>query len=191
MQIDGSTKKHGITINKLFHLIGNRSNYILTFFACLLISLPLPLPPGFSTLLALPSVFISIQNLLFNRVFVPNFIGHLRISKNFIRTFNKISQKYLIFIEKITRRRLDFITSKYTKKLHDIALFLFTLCSMIPIPFICIIPAVAGMLLSAGLVVKDGLLIVISWIIGCIGIILISGTIETLFKLKDIIPNLI
>ena len=56
---------------------------------------------------------------------------------------------------------------------------------MIPIPFICIIPAIAGTLLSAGLVLKDGLLVIISWIIGIIGIAIISGSVELALRFKD------
>ena len=188
-QIDGLTRHRGISINKLFALIGGRSNYILSFFAFLMVSLPIPLPIGFSTILALPAVFIAIQMLITNkRIWLPKFIAKVCISKKFIRSFNEISMKYLLWIENFTQQRLHFITSKYTKKLNDIWLFVFAIFAMIPVPLICIIPAVAGAVLSAGLVLKDGLLVIISWIIGLIGIIIIGGSVELALKFKDYVP---
>ena len=188
-QIDGITRHRGISINKLFALIGGRSNYILSFFAFLIVSLPIPLPIGFSTILALPAVFIATQILIRNkRIWLPKFIAQLCIGKKFIRSFNEISMKYLLWIENFTQQRLNFITSKYTKKLNDIWLFVFAVFAMIPIPVICIIPAVAGALLSAGLVLKDGLLVIISWIIGLVGIVIISGSVELALRFKDYVP---
>ena len=188
-QIDGITRHRGISINKLFALIGGRSNYILSFFAFLIVSLPIPLPIGFSTILALPSVFITTQIIVTNkRIWLPKFIAKLCISKKFIRSFNELSMKYLLLIEKFTKQRLNFITSKYVGKLNDIWLFVFAIFAMIPIPLICIIPAIAGALLSAGLVLKDGLLVIISWIIGLVGIVIISGSVELALRFKDYVP---
>ena len=193
LQINGYTKKKGIKVSKLFHLIGKRSNYILSFFSYMVIAIPLPIPPGFSTVLALIPIFITIQN-LYNRekvIWVPKIISNLRISKNFIRKFNSISQKYFVLIDKFTKQRLHFITSKYMYKINDIALLIFAVMSAIPIPFEYMVPAIAGMLLSAGLVMKDGLLVIISWIVGIIGISIIAGTIEAVLKIKTIIPILL
>ena len=188
-QVNGCTRKHGITVRRLFRLIGNRSTYILLFLSFFIVSLPFPMPPGFTMILAIPSILFAAQNLYgVETLYVPKFINEIRVSKNVIRKIDKISRKYVFTIEKITCQRLSFLCGPKVRKIHDIVLLIFAIASAVPIPMLCIIPALGGVLLSIGLVVSDGLLIIISWLIGTVGISIIWTAIIAFIKVKEVVP---
>ena len=147
------------------------------------------MPPGFTMILAIPSILFTAQNLYGSKtIYVPKFINEIRISKNVIRKIDKISRKYVFTIEKITCQRLSFLCSPKIKKVHDIALLIFAIACAVPIPMLCIVPALGGVLLSIGLVVSDGLLVIISWIVGAVGISIIWTAIIAFIKVKDVVP---
>ena len=185
--INSKTKKNGLSVSKLFNLLGKRSNYVLSFVAFSLVALPLPTPPGFSTMLAVPIIFITIQMVIGrDKIILPKFLSKIMIKKSIIRVIDNVCKKYLSKIEKLTHKRLLLLINSKFYVLYNILLLIFALYSAIPIPFLCMIPAIAGMLLSAGLIVKDGFLIMISTIIGFIGIFAIFISLRTLFLVKDI-----
>ena len=139
-------------------------------------------------ILAIPSILFAAQNLYgAETLYVPKFINEIRVSKNVIRKIDKISRKYFFTIEKITCQRFSFLCGSKTKKIHNIVLLIFAIASAVPIPMLCIIPALGGVLLSIGLVVSDGLLIIISWFVGAVGISLIWTAIIAFIKVKDIV----
>ena len=187
-QVNGCTRKHGITVRRLFRLIGNRSNYILLFLSFFIVSLPIPIPPGFTMILAIPSILFATQNLYgAETIHVPKFINEIRVRKNVIRKIDKISRKYVFTIEKITCQRLSFLCGSRAKKVHNIVLLIFAIASAVPIPMLCIIPALGGALLSIALVVSDGLLVIISWLVGAVGISIIWTAIIAFIKVKDVV----
>lgn len=186
LQVNNSTRKQGISISRLLKLLDKRSNYILTFVSFFLVTIPLPTPPGFSIFLALPSIFITLQICFCKKgMFLPKWIAKLRINKKIIKKVDSSSRKYLMFMEKLTKKRLSFFVSPKLQKIYNIILLIFAFTSAVPIPFLCMIPAFAGVLMSAGLIVKDGMLVVLSMIVGCIGMSSIYLTIKTLSIVKD------
>ena len=189
LQVNNSTRKHGISVSRLFKLLDRRSNYILTLTAFLLVVVPLPTPPGFSTILALPSIFITAQICCLNdRVYIPRWLSKIKINKIFIKKIDRASRWYLQYAEKLTKRRFVFFVSPTLHKVYNIVLLFFAFASAIPVPFLCMIPALAGVLMSAGLIVKDGILILAAMLVGCFGSGLIYLTIKTLILLKEYIP---
>ena len=120
-------------------------------------------------------------------IHVPKFINEIRVSKNVIRKIDKISRKYVFTIEKITCQRLSFLCGSRAKKVHNIVLLIFAIASAVPIPMLCIIPALGGALLSIALVVSDGLLVIISWLVGAVGISIIWTAIIAFIKVKDVV----
>lgn len=189
-QINNSVKKQGISVARLFRLIGRRSYYVLSFLSFLIVLLPIPMPPGFVLVLAIPSVFITAQILYgVDAIYLPKFISNLHISQAVIRKIDTLSKKWLFSVEKITRQRLQFLSSPKVIKVHHIALFMFALGCIIPIPFVCMVPALGGLLLSAGLLIGDGVLILLGWFSGLTGWTLIWSTIKVFISLKNHIPN--
>lgn len=172
-------------MSRLFKLLDKRSNYILTFVAFFILILPIP-TPGLSIILALPAIFITAQTCITNqRIWIPQYISQIKISKKIITNIDNISKKYLNFIEKLTRKRLLFLTSQKLNKFYNIYLLILALSSAVPVPVVCQVPAIAGVLLSAGLIVKDGLLVLVSFIIGTTGISLLYATIKAFLFVKD------
>ena len=185
-RINNSTRDKGISISRLFGIIDRRSNYIISLLSFLLVLMPIPTPPGFSIIFAIPSIFITMQLCCgVKEIYIPKKILNITISKNVIRKIDSSTKKYLYFINRITKQRLSFIMSENTRQIYNIILFVFALMSAVPIPFICMLPALAGALLSISLIIKDGFLTIISFIIGIISSILIWTTIKVVVNIKD------
>ena len=187
-QVNQSTRKNGVSIGRIFKLIDKRSNYVFSFVAFSLVIIPLPTPPGFSLILALPAIFLTFQICLKGEIYTPKFLSDLKISKKFVRYIDKASRKYLVFIEHLTRKRLKFLASSKITPIYHIIPFVLAISSALPIPFICMLPALGGLLLSAGLIVKDGVFILLSFIVATLGWSLIYLTIKTLFIAKNYLP---
>ena len=187
-QINSSTKNNGISVSRLFKLIGKRSHYVLSFLSFLLVLLPIPMPPGFVLILSIPALFITAQILYgVDVVVIPKFILNIKVSKFIIRKIDLFSRKYLFKVEALTRRRFSLLTSQRTKKIHNIVLFMCAIGCAMPIPFVCMIPATAGALISAGLIIEDGLLIIVGWVVDVIAYSIIWGTIKAFISIKDYI----
>lgn len=186
-RVNNSTRKRGISIARLFCLIGGASNYVLTFATFTIIVLPLPLPPGCSTVLAIPAIFITTQIVCeTKKIWIPRVISNIRLSKNLIRRIDITSRKYISKADKITKRRLSFLASRKLNRIYNLLLFVLALLSAVPIPFVCVIPAFAGIILSIGLVVKDGLLIVLGLLISFTGMVSVWFTLQALLTIKNL-----
>ena len=188
-RINNSTRKRGISLSRLFYLIGRDSYYIATFATFCLVILPLPIPPGCSIILAIPAIFITSQMVCGKKqICIPKFIANFKINKNIVRKIDSVSKAYLTKMESITKRRFIFFVSPKLDKIYNLLLFVLAISSAIPIPFLCMVPATAGVLLSIGLMVKDGLLVVISFIVSLFGISGIWFSIKALLTIKSVLP---
>ncbi len=188
-RINNSTRKRGISVSRLFYLIGRDSSYIATFATFCLVILPLPIPPGCSIILAIPAIFITAQMVCGKKqIWIPSFIANFKINKNIVRKIDGVSKAYLIKMESITKRRFVIFVSQRLDKVYNLLLFVMAISSAIPIPFVCMVPAFAGVLLSIGLIVRDGLLVVVSFVVAFFGLSGIWLSIKALLTIKSVLP---
>ena len=85
-QVNRSTRKNGVSIGRIFKLIDKRSNYVFSFVAFSLVIIPLPTPPGFSLILALPAIFLTFQICLKGEIYTPKFLSDLKLYPSDINT---------------------------------------------------------------------------------------------------------
>lgn len=149
----------------------------------LLFSLPLVLPfsmiPGFSALFSIPIVIFAIQMIFARKVlWLPRFIADREIPRAKLTKVIKITVPYLKKIEHLLKPRWAFMETRVAEFITGVFIFLLAILLMLPIPFSNIIYSGILVLLSLGIVEKDGLVITIGVILSSIALGLIPFVIN-------------
>lgn len=150
-----------------------------------------PTPPPIANIAALVIMFLSAQMIIgFREVWLPKFITEKSIKRNTLALVVGKSSYYLSKLEKFTRRRLTFMSYEVVEKMIGLVIFTLATVSLTPVLFANSVPGIAMILISFGLLNKDGLIIILGFIVGILSIfvvwsILIFGQ-ELILKLLHI-----
>ncbi|HSQ97966.1 MAG TPA: exopolysaccharide biosynthesis protein [Rickettsiales bacterium] len=130
-----------------------------------------PTPPPIATISSLIIIFFSIQMIIgLKEVWLPKFITEKSIKRTTLALIVGKSSLYLSKLEKFTRRRLTFMNSDIAEKIIGLILFVLAVVSLTPIIFANSIPGLAIIMISFGLLNKDGLIIILGFATGFVGI---------------------
>jgi hypothetical protein len=128
----------------------------------LVLTLPvmLPLPPGFSMVLALPLLLVAPQIVLRRReIWLPPFLARRTIKRAALVKVIRRVLPPLERAEKIVRPRLGFLTRGLGASMVGVACTLIALVLVLPIPFANLVPSLAMGAFAIGLARKDGLFV--------------------------------
>jgi hypothetical protein len=144
---------------------------LLMLIFALPLSIPMPVPPGLTLIPAIPLLFFSVQMLLGkNYPWLPKWLGRKKIKRKTLALFIEAASPYLKRIEKLLRPRYSFATSSAGERVVGFFAVIFSLSIANPVPFSNLIPAIGIVLMSLGLLSKDGIPIVIGMIVGSVGV---------------------
>jgi hypothetical protein len=155
----------------------------------------LPLPPGSSTLLGLPLVFLAPQVALGMRhPWIPKFLARRTVDRTQLRNaFDKILPK-LAKVEKLLKPRLGVLFGHVGDRIIGLVCLLLSLILILPIWGGNMLPAAAVACLALGLATRDGAIALVGYVLSAIGgavIVLFFGvTIAAFHKLMEMFPNL-
>ena len=184
-----SNNKDSITIDELKISLHERGFGILMMFFSLPLSIPIPYIPGLTTILSLPLIIFSFQLILgMEYPWLPKWLLKKSIKRSFIAYLIIKSSPLLKKIEKILKHRLEFLTYDIGARIIGIFAFVFAIAIAVPLPFTNFIPAIGILLMSFGMLGKDGLITIIGALIGIIGLIV---TFLILFLGKKIVFGII
>ena len=180
---DGKTK-----IKQLMRDFHENGILLAMIFFSLPVAVPLPYPPGFTTLMGLPLLFLSYQLLIGSKaVNLPQKINNYEIQNS---TLKKISEKtvpLIEIIEQYIKPRCKFASSVYCEQLVGLVCIIASLAVAIPLPFTNAIPALGISVMSLGLLNRDGLIVFCGALIACFGtIIAILAIIGSFVFIKSI-----
>lgn len=134
----------------------------------------IPTPPPIATISALIVMFFSAQMVIgFREVWLPKFITEKSIKRTTLALIVGKSSLYLSKLEKFTRRRLTFMNYDIIEKFIGLVLFILAGVSLTPIIFANSVPGLAMIMVSFGLLNKDGLIIILGFIIGLISVFVV------------------
>jgi hypothetical protein len=145
-----------ITIAAIRDALADRSfGALLLFFAAINC---LPLPPGSSTILAIPILLLSAQLVLgYQRVWLPARILRIEVPPHIQLRFNTLAGRWLKWFEQFVKPRYW----PFTNRTADIAIGLLIFCLsvvlLLPIPLGNWTPAAAIFVFSLSLIERDGL----------------------------------
>jgi hypothetical protein len=141
-------------------------------FAILMVFFALPVCiPAVAAIPAIPLILFSIQMIKgMDSPWIPNWVGKKTISRQTLAYMVEKASSYLRKAEHILTPRFSFASSSKGEKLIGFFSLIFSISILLPIPLGNIVPALGILLMSLGLLSKDGLVIIIGMIVGCIGV---------------------
>lgn len=166
-------KKGKSTVGEVIEQFHENGFALILILFSLPVAIPLPYPPGFTTLFALPLFVLSWQMMRgYHNIKMPNFISKYEVQNV---TLAKIATKMipiLEWFEKYLKKRYSFAESVYCEQLVGLLSFIFAFAIAIPLPMTNSIPAWGITIMALGLLKRDGLVIFCGSIVGAVGTII-------------------
>jgi len=164
-------KKSIMTVGEIKDSLHERGFGILLALAALPLCLPIPVPPGYTTVFSIPIFIFSVQMMLGMRApWLPMWLEKKKISRSRIEKLVAKSTPWLRKIEKHLRPRITYVSVSTWERIIGIFTFVFAVSISIPLPLTNFPPGWGVLIMSLGLLSKDGVTILIGMIIGTVGV---------------------
>ncbi|MBY6200069.1 exopolysaccharide biosynthesis protein [Maritalea mobilis] len=146
----------------------------------LVLALPccIPFLYGVPQVVALPLMFVSVQILMGRTVpWLPQKLAARTVTTASLQNLASRAGPWLRRIEAVSRPRLSALTRRPMDQLVGLALVLFSASILVPLPATNTVPGFAVVIISMGLLQRDGILVTLGSIIGTawIGTLLFAG----------------
>ncbi len=174
--------RHGhadtISLQEIKEALHERGFGILLVIFVIPCCLPVPVPPGVPFIFSIPLIFLSIQMLLgLDTPWLPKWLAAKSFKRKSLSYMIEKASPILHKIERILHPRLPFASTRRGERV--LGAFIFVLSCVIalplPIPFSNFVPGIGILIMSLGLMSKDGLVIILGMIIGLAGAGLIAS----------------
>ena len=151
----------------------------------------IPLPPPFPSIIALPLVIFSIQMILgYSSPKLPKRFSKLSVKRSTLAMLVQRSSPYIIKVERILRPRISFMTSPGAERIIGFFILIFSSFILLPMPLSNFIPGFGILVISFGLLGKDGLIVILGILIGLVGLAISTTAIflgvEALHYIKNL-----
>ena len=125
----------------------------------------LPWPPGGTTLTGAPLLFLSAE-LAWGRdsLWLPRWLAHASVKRETFRTLSGRLMKIIRLSEALSRPRLYFLTGRLGQGLIGLACLCLSAILVLPVFGGNLIPAVAIGFFSLGVMQRDGLAVLLGWV---------------------------
>lgn len=151
--------------------------------------IPIPIPPGGSTVFSVPLLFLTIQMVCGRRSpWLPEWLKQKHISQSFMLKLLNIVSPRLNKLERMMKPRMAFAETKVGEKLTGMFWLLFSISIAVPLPMTNFIPGVGILISSLGLIGRDGYVMLLGFLVGSAGTML---TALILFLGGDAIAHLL
>ncbi|MEA0970082.1 Exopolysaccharide biosynthesis protein [Candidatus Megaera venefica] len=175
----GQKQKGGKTkISELMEDFHENGILLAMIFFSLPVAIPLPYPPGFTTVMGIPLMILSIQMLLGNKkVSLPQKINDYELKNSTLRAISDKVVPRLVSVEKYVKPRFSFAKSVYCEQFIGFISLLAAFSVALPIPLTNAIPALGIAVMALGLLNRDGLVIIVGFFITVIGLLVAIGAV--------------
>lgn len=164
-------KKEAMTVGEIKGALHERGFGILMAIAALPICLPVPVPPGYTTLFSIPLFIFSVQMVLGMRSpWLPAWITKKSIQRAHLEKIVVKASPWLKKLEHRMQPRMTYISVHTWERIIGIFSFVFALSISLPLPLTNFPPGCGILIMSLGLLNRDGVTILIGMMIGTIGI---------------------
>ncbi len=176
--LDGLASKagrDGYTLQHIMSQLGDRAFGTFIFF--LAIPCCIPFLYIIPQIVSLPLLLLSWQMVLgTNEPWIPESLGKRRIDKENLKRIAKAGYRWLGWVEKITRPRIESIIGRGLRRVVGLCLCVFSFSIMLPIPATNTVPGYAIAVISCGMIGKDGLMILGGLLVGWVWVLLLVFT---------------
>ena len=160
-----------ITVDQIKNSLHERGFAVLLAIATLPICLPIPAPPGFTTVFAIPLFIFSVQMICGMRApWIPQWLAKKAIKR---KVLNKLITKVTPWVRKIESHmhpRLTYISAHAWERIIGLFSFIFSISIALPIPLVNFLPGWGILIMSLGLLSRDGLTVFMGMIVGTVGV---------------------
>lgn len=157
-----------VTIGEMVHYFGDRAfGFLLMVFALICI-IPLPIP-GIHMFLAIPLFYLSIQQMIGrHQIWFPDKVNNYVIPKRALHDVGLKTVPWIERIEAISKQRLSFMARGVPFQIFGAIAFYITAFLSIPLPLTNLVPAIGIVFMAIGLLVRDGVFLIIGSVIGVV-----------------------
>lgn len=187
LQKIGHKRKNGKTkIAELMEDFHENGILLAMIFFALPVAIPLPYPPGFTTIMGIPLMILSIQMLLGSKkVRLPEKINNYELKNSTLKTISDKIVPIIEAIEKYVKPRLSFARSVYCEQLVGLICLIAATAVALPIPLTNAIPALGITIMALGLLNRDGIIIIAGFFVAVIGVIIaVSAIVASWLAIK-------
>ena len=148
-----------MTLFEVKTALHERGFALLMLLFALPLSIPVPVPPGLTTVLSLPLFIFSIQLILgMDSPWLPRWVGRKSIKRKTLARVIEKTAPILRKIENFTKRRFPIFNNVIGEKFFSIISFICSISIAIPLPLTNFIPAQGIALMSLSILNQDGVL---------------------------------
>jgi len=160
-----------LSIGEIKNALDERGFGVLMAIAALPLCLPVPVPPGYTTFFSIPLFIFSLQMIFGMRApWLPEWIEKKKIKRESFEKLITRANPWLRKIEKHLQPRLTYISVHTWERIIGVFSFVFALSISLPIPLTNFPPGWGILIMSLGLLSRDGITILIGMIVGTIGV---------------------
>ncbi len=150
----------------------------------------IPMPPPVPGLISIPLVIFSLQMIAgYTSPKLPKKFSDMSIKRSLLAMLVQKSSPYIRKVERFLRPRLLFMTTTLAERVVGLFTLLFSGFVLLPLPLSNFIPGLGVLIISFGLLGKDGLVVICGIIIGLVGVALSIAAVflgvEAIHYLKD------
>jgi len=150
----------------------------------------IPMPPPIPGIISIPLVIFSLQMMAgYTSPKLPKRFSKISIKRKLLATLVQKSAPYIRIVERVLRQRLIFMTTMKAERVIGFFTFLFSGFVLLPMPLSNFLPGLGVLIISFGLLGKDGLLVLLGIIVGLVGmmvsLLVVFLGFEFLYYLKD------
>ncbi|WP_265021652.1 exopolysaccharide biosynthesis protein [Wolbachia endosymbiont (group A) of Icerya purchasi] len=162
-----------VTLFDIKAALHERGFGILIIIFSLPLSVPIPVPPGYTTILSIPLILFSLQLLFgFDSPWMPSWLERRSFQRSTLALVVEKTSPALKKIEKFMKPRMSFIFYGPGEKILAFVMLLSALSIALPLPLTNFIPAIGTTLISLGIMSKDGFLSILGVLISLCGLLL-------------------
>lgn len=135
----------------------------------LILALPccIPFLYGVPQIVALPLMFISVQILIGRQTpWLPVKLGARTITPHALQTLAQRAEPWLHRIEAVSKPRMAYLTHAPADRVIGLALVVFSASILVPLPGTNSVPGLAVVIVSMGLLQRDGILVILGTLLG-------------------------
>ena len=179
-RLANDNSRERISVGDLLAALGDRAiGALMFFFAAPNI---LPVPPGVSTLLGAPLLFLSAQLMLGMRPWLPGVITRRSISRDDLATLVRRIVPWLAKAEKLLKPRAPVLVRPPVEYFVGLVCLVLAGILMLPIPLGNTLPALAISLLALGVLERDGVWIAIGLLASVVAGTVVWGVLWAMIK---------
>lgn len=159
-----------VSLGELMAVLQERGFGLLMVVLVLPNCVPIPVPPGVSTIFSVPLLFLAAQMLVAHPVpWLPMWLRKKTIKRATLAMMVSKLAPRLKIVEKLLKPRLTFFDSDAGERVIGFFWIIFALSIAVPMPMTNFVPGIGILLMSLGLLNRDGLIIIAGIIVGCLG----------------------